>query len=98
MILHEGARLYLSHIVKDLDKERATERLGRYGVTLYSASEYISPLHFDKDDNDGYCWCEEWEGQRSTDDYGFVLAEFGIYFATESNCLWYVMTLLLLIC
>jgi hypothetical protein len=59
MILHKGTHLYLSEVVKGLTKERAIKRLGRYGITLYSASEYVSPLHFNSDASDGFCWCEE---------------------------------------
>jgi hypothetical protein len=88
MILREGTRLYLQRIVTEMEKDRFTERLGRSGVTLYSCSEYISPLHKDDDEHDGYCWCEKWDANRDTDDYGFVLASYGYYFATESNCLW----------
>jgi hypothetical protein len=62
MILHEGTCRYLSEVAKGLTKECAIERLGRYGITLYSASEYVSPLHFDSDAGDGFCWCEEWVG------------------------------------
>jgi hypothetical protein len=88
MILHDATRLYLKQVAKDLNKIRATQRLGRSGVTLYSASGYVSPLHCDKDETDGYCWCEKWLADRDTDDFAFVLGDFGIYFATESNCLW----------
>jgi hypothetical protein len=91
MILREGTRLYLQKIVTEMEKDRFTERLGRSGVTLYSCSEYISPLHKDDDEHDGYCWCEKWNANRDTDDYGFVLASYGYYFATESNCLWCVV-------
>ena len=88
MILHEATSLYLKHVAKNIDYDRAPQRIGRSGVTLYSASGYDSPLHFDKDDTDGYCWSEVWHADRGTDDFAFVLGAFGIYFATESNCLW----------
>ena len=88
MILRKGSRLYLSHIIDDLEKDRAPERLGKAGITLYSCLNYVSPLHGDKDDTDGYCWCEEWDADRDYDDYAFVLGAYGYYFATESNTLW----------
>jgi hypothetical protein len=88
MILHEGTGLYLRLIAQDLETNRDIERLGKSGITLYSCAEYISPLHSDQDDTDGYCWCEEWKADRRTDDYAFVLADYGYYFATTSNCLW----------
>ena len=90
MILEEAFHLYLPHIAKEMDKDHVMERLGRAGVTLYSATVYVSPFHFDSDDADGFCWCEEWAGNRGMDDFGFVMGAFGIYFATESNCFWCV--------
>ena len=92
--MREGTRLYLKHIVESLEEDRSTERLGRSGITLYSCSGYVSPLHCDKDCTDGYCWCEQWDANRGTDDFAFVLAEYGYYFCTESNCLWLVITLI----
>jgi hypothetical protein len=88
MILQEACRLYLPHIAEKMDKDHAIEKLGRSVVTLYSATEYVSPFHGDSDDADGYCWCEEWKGNRDTDDFAFVMGAFGMYFATESNCFW----------
>jgi hypothetical protein len=90
MILREATRLYLPRVVAEMEDDRSTERLGRSGITLYSCWNYVSPLHSDIDEEDGYCWCEEWRANRKTDDYAFVLASYGYYFATESNCLWYV--------
>jgi hypothetical protein len=88
MILQEACHLYLPHIAEKMDKDHAIEKLGRLGVTLYSATEYVSPFHRDSDDADGYCWCEEWKGNCDTDDFAFVMGAFGMYFATESNCFW----------
>jgi hypothetical protein len=90
MILQEACHLYLPHIAAGMDKDHAIEKLGRSGITLYSATGYVSPFHSDSDEGDGHCWCEQWEGNHQTDNFAFVLGAFGIYFATESNCFWCV--------
>ena len=54
MILREGTRQYLPRVITELEKDRSTERLGRSGITLYSCSKYVSPLHADEDEEDDY--------------------------------------------
>jgi len=92
MILSEAGRLILHNIFKELETNTAhADRLGISGANTYSCNNYTSPLH--RDDDAGAGLCAQYDLQANADlcEYSFIYADYGIYFVSRSNSLWYVM-------
>lgn len=83
----ETARRYDPHLVRAINAVSAQlDLMGRYGLTHFICSGYLSELHIDKDKLRSLCAQYEWEGFPG--EFGFVRAKYGVYFETRPNCLW----------
>lgn len=95
MVLHEVARVLDFSAYSTLkEATEAGDKLGVSGATLYSCKNYTSPLHLDDDISPGIC--AQFELQANTDpglcEYAFIYAEYGIYFVSQPNSLWCVIS------
>lgn len=94
MVLLETARILHPSLYQDL--KNATwngDQFGISGTTAYSCENYTSPLHGDNDSARGLCAQFFLQAIKYLKEYAFIYADYGIYFITQSNCLWYVKTL-----
>ena len=67
----------------------AGDKLGISGATLYRCTNYTSPLHFEDDVVPGLCAQYELQARKEDHEYAFIFADYGIYFVSKSNSLWF---------
>ncbi|KAK7035960.1 hypothetical protein R3P38DRAFT_3183767 [Favolaschia claudopus] len=78
---------------KHLTNDAGLHRLGKYGLTSYYCENYIAPVHRDLDIEEEHrrylhpCMQLVKEG-CSEHDFNFAYVDWGVYFRTESNCVW----------
>jgi len=92
MILSEAGRLISHTIFKALETTTANaDRLGISGANTYYCNNYTSPLHRDNDAASGLCAQYHLQAKSDLCEYSFIYADYGIYFVSRSNSLWYVI-------
>lgn len=69
------------------------DQLGLDSATTYLCNNYAAPLHRDKDTTPGLCANYELQALQDQDEYAFIYADYGIYFACQPNSLWSVIVL-----
>ncbi|KDR71175.1 hypothetical protein GALMADRAFT_75401 [Galerina marginata CBS 339.88] len=90
MILSEAGRVILLNVYQDLQNiSKHGDRLGISGANTYSCNNYTSPLHHDNDAGAGLCAQFDLQAKSELDEYGFIYADYRVYFASRSNSLWY---------
>jgi hypothetical protein len=91
-IVLETARLYHPDLYRQLKQQSdALDRLGRAGCNLYSCHNYTAAQHSDDDAIPSFCTQLELTSYQEWKEYSFVQAEYGLYFETRGNMLWYVL-------
>ena len=75
---------------RKLTEEQGLRRLGTNGVNMYYCSEYMAPIHSDKDRGISLC-CQLDKSGCPDGVLDFVYAYYGLYVQTRRNMAWYVL-------
>lgn len=90
MVLSEVARILDFPLFSALKEATdAGDKLGISGATLYRCTNYTSPLHCEDDIVHGLCAQYELQARKEHCEYAFIFADYGIYFVSKSNSLWF---------
>ncbi|KAK7020715.1 hypothetical protein VNI00_017615 [Paramarasmius palmivorus] len=94
---HAKSSMYQLEVTKllhpDLFEElrntgKVCERVGEYGVNLFTCEGYTAPLHDDKDACRSICSQIRWDADASISEFGFCQLEYKYYIRTRANMLW----------
>ena len=90
MVLSEVARILDFPLFSALKEATdAGDKLGISGATLYRCTNYTSPLHCEDNIVHGLCAQYELQARKEHCEYAFIFADYGIYFVSKSNSLWF---------
>lgn len=97
--IHPGMRTELQYITEQAE----LNRFGRFGLSTFYCTNYISPIHVDPDmgsadvkfgrskkqSSGGYYPCAQLLKKNCEDDeYNFVMLQWGVLIKTITNCVW----------
>ncbi|KAJ6471204.1 hypothetical protein DFH09DRAFT_1220462 [Mycena vulgaris] len=83
----------IEHDLSELTEESELNRFGRFGAVGFYCSDFMSPVHIDKDtfktDRPTLHPCIQLSKERcGPDDYNFAMVKWGIAIRTERNTVW----------
>ncbi|KIK54519.1 hypothetical protein GYMLUDRAFT_177179 [Collybiopsis luxurians FD-317 M1] len=95
-IIVQTAWVFFPNLVKDMEKRsQMCTKIGYSGVTLYDCNGYAAPQHFDPDVAHSLSVQLKLYGiQEDWHEFSFCASQYGYFFKTEPNMLWWATTLL----
>ncbi|CAK5273336.1 unnamed protein product [Mycena citricolor] len=73
--------------IETTSRDAGVSYLGRHGGTAYHCTNYVAPLHLDHDLE--FSLTSQLKKSGDSNDYNFVVAQYGIVFCTIANSVWF---------
>ncbi|KAK7021770.1 hypothetical protein VNI00_017281 [Paramarasmius palmivorus] len=89
MYTQEVTKLLHPDMLDELKRKgEPCERVGEYGINLFTCEGYTAPLHDDDDVCRSICSQIRWDAKPEYSEFSFCQLEYGYYIRTRANMLW----------